>query len=380
MRTIAHLDLDTFFVSVERLINSSLIGKPVIVGGGSDRGVVAACSYEARKYGVHSAMPMKMAKYLCPDAIYVRGDFDQYGKYSSMVTEIISEKAPLFEKASIDEHYIDLTGMDRFFGCLKWTHELRERIIKETGLPVSFGMSVNKTVSKIATDEIKPNGEIEIPDEKVKPFLFPLPVNKIPMIGQKTSHLLRSMGIKTVGTLAEMPVEMLFKVFGENGLTIWERANGIDFTPVVPYHDQKSISSETTFEQDTTDLRVLNDTLTTLVSNVAFELRKQNRVACTLSVKIRYANFDTHTSQTKLHLCSSDHILIPKAKELFKKLYDRRMLIRLVGVKLSNLVNGYQQINLLEDTTELINLYQALDRMNRRFGTGSVKRASAIPI
>jgi DNA polymerase-4 len=380
MRTIAHLDLDTFFVSVERLINTSLIGKPVIVGGGSDRGVVAACSYEARKYGVHSAMPMKMAKYLCPDAIYVRGDYDQYSKYSAMVTEVIAEKAPLFEKASIDEHYIDLTGMDRFFGCLKWTHELRERIIKETGLPVSFGMSVNKCVSKIATDEIKPNGEIEIPQEKVKPFLYPLPVNKVPMIGQKTSHLLRSMGIKTVGTLAEIPVEMLYKVLGENGMTIWERANGIDNTPVVPYHDQKSISSETTFERDTTDMRFLNDTLTTLVSNVAFELRKQNRVASTITVKIRYSNFDTHTAQTKVYLSSSDHVLIPKAKELFKKLYDRRMLIRLVGVKLTNLVSGYQQINLLEDTTELINLYQSLDRMNKRYGNGAVKRASAISI
>ena len=380
MRTIAHLDLDTFFVSVERLINSSLVGKPVIVGGGSDRGVVSACSYEARKYGVHSAMPMKMAKYLCPDAIYVKGDYDQYSKYSAMVTEVIAEKSPLFEKASIDEHYIDLTGMDRFFGCLKWTHELRERIIKETGLPVSFGMSVNKCVSKIATDEIKPNGEIEIPSEKVKPFLSPLPVNKVPMIGQKTSHLLRSMGIKTVGTLAEMPVELLCKVFGENGYTIWQRANGIDNTPVVPYTDQKSISSETTFEQDTTDMRFLNDTLTTLVSNVAFELRKQNRVASTITVKIRYSNFDTHTAQTKVYLSSSDHVLIPKAKELFKKLYDRRMLIRLVGVKLTNLVSGYQQINLLEDTAELINLYQALDRMNKRYGNGAVKRASAIPI
>ncbi|MCK5221646.1 MAG: DNA polymerase IV, partial [Candidatus Aminicenantes bacterium] len=193
-RCIVHLDLDTFFVSVERLINRDLIGKPVIIGGTSDRGVVASCSYEARQFGVHSAMPMKMARVLCDHAIVVRGDTDQYSKYSKMVTEVISERAPVYEKASIDEHYLDITGMDRFFGCMRWTHELRQRIIKESGLPISCGVSVNKTVSKIATGEAKPNGEIEIPDQQVKRFLSPLSIRKIPMIGSRTFHLLRSMG------------------------------------------------------------------------------------------------------------------------------------------------------------------------------------------
>jgi DNA polymerase-4 len=197
-RSILHLDLDTFFVSVERLKNSRLTGKPVIIGGMSDRGVVSSCSYEARKYGVNSAMPMKMARIMCPEAIIIRGDMELYSNYSNMITEIIDERAPLYEKSSVDEHFIDISGMDRFYGCCKWSHELREYIIKETGLPVSAGLSVNKTVSKIATGEAKPNGEIEVMKETVLPFLDPLSISKIPMIGPKTYHLLRSMGIATI--------------------------------------------------------------------------------------------------------------------------------------------------------------------------------------
>ena len=202
--TIVHMDLDTFFVAVERLMNSKLVGKPVIVGGFSDRSVVSSCSYEARKFGVHSAMPMKMARMLCPDAIVVRGDMEQYTKYSGMVTDVIAESAPVYEKASIDEHYLDITGMDRFFGSMKWTHELRQRIISETGLPISLGLSVNKTVCKIATGEAKPNGELEIPVERVIPFLGPLSISKIPGIGEKTYRLLRSMGIATIDTLGHL--------------------------------------------------------------------------------------------------------------------------------------------------------------------------------
>ena len=190
-RSVLHLDLDTFFVPVERLKNNRLNGKPVIIGGMSDRGVVSSCSYEARKYGVSSAMPMKLARNMCPDAIVIRGDMELYSNYSNIVTGIIAERAPLYEKSSVDEHYIDLTGMDRFYGCYKWAHELRQYIIKETGLPISIGLSVNKTVSKIATGEAKPNGEREVRKEVVLPFLDPLSIKKIPMIGQKTYHILR---------------------------------------------------------------------------------------------------------------------------------------------------------------------------------------------
>ena len=374
-RTIVHMDLDTFFVAVERLMNSQLIGKPVIVGGFSDRSVVASCSYEARTYGVHSAMPMKMARMLCPDAIVVRGDMEQYTRYSNMVTDVIAESAPLYEKASIDEHYLDITGMDRFFGSMKWTHELRQRIIRETGLPISLGLSVNKTVCKIATGVAKPNGELEIPVERVIPFLGPLSISKIPGIGEKTYRLLRSMGIATIDTLGHMPPEMMEKVLGQNGLVIWKKANGIDTTPVIPYSERKSISTETTFEQDTIDIHMINELLVRMVEKIAFTLRKKQKLTSCITLKIRYSNFDTHTVQQRIGYTSFDHVLIPLAKELFRKLYQRRMLIRLVGVRFSHLVTGVQQIDLFDQTPELINLYQAMDRMRLRYGRDAVFRA-----
>ncbi|MFA5971499.1 MAG: DNA polymerase IV [Lentimicrobiaceae bacterium] len=377
-RTIVHMDLDTFFVAVERLMNSSLIGKPVIVGGFSDRSVVASCSYEARTYGVHSAMPMKMARMLCPDATIVRGDMEQYTKYSNLVTDVIAESAPVYEKASIDEHYLDITGMDRFFGSMKWTHELRQRIISETGLPISLGLSVNKTVCKIATGEAKPNGELEIPVERVIHFLGPLSISKIPGIGEKTYRLLRSMGIASIDTLGHMPPEMMEKVLGQNGLIIWKKANGIDTTPVIPYSERKSISTETTFEQDTIDIHMINELLVRMVEKIAFTLRKKQKLTSCVTLKIRYSNFDTHTVQQRIGYTSFDHVLIPIAKELFRKLYQRRMRIRLVGVKFSYLVTGVQQIDLFDQTPELITLYQAVDRMRLRYGRDAVFRAVGV--
>ncbi len=372
---ITHLDLDTFFVSVERLINSSLNGKPVIIGGASDRGVVASCSYEARQFGVHSAMPMRMARILCPDATFVRGDMELYSKYSGMVTDVIAEKAPVYEKASVDEHYIDITGMDRFFGCMQWTRELRQSIIRETGLPVSLGLSVNKTVAKIATGEAKPNGEKEVPGMLVKPFLHPLSIKKIPMIGDKTYHMLRSMGIATIGTLSMIPLEMMEKVLGKNGIILWKKANGIDQAPVQPYSEQKSISAERTFDQDTTDVAMLNEKLVCMVERIAFDLRKEQKLTSCVTVKIRYSNFDTHTLQKRIPYTSFDHKLIGVAKELFQRLYQRRMLIRLIGVRFSHLIQGTEQLNLFEDTSESMRLYQTLDRLKKRYGKGAVIRA-----
>ncbi len=369
------MDLDSFFVSVERILNSDLNGKPVIIGGTSDRGVVAACSYEARKFGVHSAMPMKTARNLCPQAIYVRGDYDQYTKHSGIVTQIISDAVPQYEKASIDEHYIDITGMDKFFGCLKWTQELRQRIIKESGLPISFGLSVNKVVSKIATDESKPNGEKYVPFELVQPFLDPLPINKMPMVGEKTAYKLRTMGIHTIETIRKMPLPLMQKLLGEHGLSIWEKANGIDNSPVEPYTERKSISEETTFEQDTIDIKMIEDKMVYMLENLTYQLRKSNKLAGCIVVKIRYSNFDTYTQQMRVFYTSADHILLPKIKEIFTKLYDRRMSIRLIGVKLTNLVSGHHQINLFEDTSELVNLYQALDKVKKRFGDSAIMRA-----
>jgi len=377
-RHIIHLDLDTFFVSVERLLNPKLNGLPVLIGGTSDRGVVASCSYEARQYGVHSAMPMKTARLLCRDAIIVRGDMDMYTRYSRAVTQIIAEKSPVFEKASIDEHYIDITGMDRFFGCLKWTHELRQTIIRETGLPISVGLSVNKTVSKIATGEAKPNGELQVLQPDVQPFLGPLSVSKIPMIGEKTYRLLRSMGIVTISTLSMVPPEMMERVMGKNGTVIWQKANGIDNTPVQPYSEAKSVSTETTFDQDTIDIVRMKEILVKMVEKIAFELRDQQKLTACVTVKIRYSNFDTHTMQQNIPYTAFDHQLIPVVKDLFARLYQRRMLIRLIGVRFSRLIPGNPQLNMFEDSAELINLYQALDKVRRKYGVQAVRRAVAL--
>jgi len=377
-RIIAHFDLDAFFVSVERLKNSKLQGKPVVIGGTSDRGVVAGCSYEAREFGVHSAMPMKMVRNLCPDALVIRGDMELYSKYSHLVTDIIAEKAPVYEKASIDEHYIDITGMDRFFGCLAWTKELRNDIINNTGLPVSFGLSVNKTISKIAAGEAKPNGELEIPGKKVKSFIFPLSIRKIPMIGNKTFHLLRSMGVSTIETLSGIPVDMMERLLGKNGIVIWKKANGIDTTPVIRYSERKSISTERTFEKDSTDIIKLNQILVAMVEKITYELRKKQKLTSCVTVKIRYSNFDTHTLQKRISYTSFDHVLIETARELFGRLYYRRMLVRLIGVCFSHLVNGVQQLNMFEDTQEMVRLYLTMDKLRNRFGKYAIRRAVGV--
>ena len=377
-RNIVHLDLDTFFVSVERLLNSNLVGKPIIIGGTSDRGVVASCSYESRKFGVSSAMPMKMARHLCPQAIVVRGDMDKYSRYSDLVTAVIADSAPVYEKASIDEHYLDITGMDRFFGCYKWSKELRERIIRETGLPISFGLSVNKTVSKIATGEAKPNGVIEIQESLVKPFLNPLSIKKMPGIGDKTYRSLRTMGIDTIGTLSLIPLDVMVRVLGQNGSDIWKKSNGIDQTPVKPYSTRKSIGTEHTFDKDVIDMQYLNQVIIAMVEKLGYELRKSQRLTSCITVKIRYSNFDTHTQQKRIAYTSFDHHIIEVAQELFKKVYNRRMRIRLIGVKFSYLIHGTQQLDLFDNTPKLVNLYQACDNMRNRYGFDAVKRSVAM--
>lgn len=374
-RSVAHIDLDSFFVSVERLQNPQLIGKPVLVGGTGDRGVVASCSYEARTYGIHSAMPMKMARQLCPDAIIVRGDTSRYSYYSGMVTDIIQESVPLYEKTSIDEFYMDLTGMDRFFGCYKLATEIRQRIIRETGLPISFAMSSNKTVSKVGTGEAKPNGQKEIPFGTEKQFLAPLSVKKIPMVGDKTYQLLRSMGVMWIRTLQEMPVELIEQVLGQNGTVIWRKANGIDNTPIEPYSEQKSMSTEQTFERDTIDVKALKAVLVSMTEKLAYQLRSQEKLTACVTVKIRYSDFNTYTQQMRIPYTSLDHVLIAKVQELFDKLYQKRMLIRLIGVKFSHLVQGSYQYNLFDDTEEQLKLLEAMDRIRRRFGKDSVLRA-----
>lgn len=376
MRTIVHMDLDSFFVSVELLKHPELRGKPLIIGGNGDRGVVSSCSYEARRFGVHSAMSSKMARILCPQAIFLRGDMDSYSRHSRVVTEMIAEKAPLYEKASIDEFYLDVSGMDRFFGCYKWTGELRQWITKETGLPLSFGLSVNKTVSKVATNEAKPNGQMQIDWGDEKQFLSPLPVGKIPMIGKKTVQTLKNLGVSKVGTLAAMPPEMLESMFGKHGVFMWQRSNGIDHTPIVPHSDRKSISSEETFHVDSTDIKMMKALLCKMVEELGYTLRSQSFLAGCVTVKIRYANFDTHTRQISIPFSASDSTLLKVANEIFDKLYNRRMLVRLLGVKLSDLVRGNYQISLFENPKRTINLYQAMDKIRNKYGVKAIGRVS----
>lgn len=377
-RQIVHMDLDTFFVSCERLLDSRLMGKPVLIGGTTDRGVVASCSYEARRFGIHSAMPMKLAKQLCPEAVVLRGDAGTYSKFSEMVTEVIKENVPLYEKSSVDEFYIDLSGMDKYYGSIKLASELRQRIIKEIGLPISFGLSINKTVSKIATGEAKPNNQIEIFQGTEKMFLSPLSVNKIPMVGEKTYRQLCDLGIKHIKTIQEMPVEMMTKVFGKNGQTIWKKANGIDNTPVEQYVERKSISTERSFDRDTTDVKKLEGIIIAMAENLAFQLRRGNKLTACVSFKIRYSDFQTYSSQQKIPYTSADHKIIPVILELFKKLYQRRLLVRMVGVKFSHLVSGNYQINLFDDSEKIINLYQAMDKMRERYGDRAVMRAAGM--
>lgn len=377
-RSILHMDLDAFFVSVECLRDSRLKNKPLIIGGKSDRGVVAACSYETRRFGVHSAMPMRLALQLCPDAIVISGDAEAYSRYSSMVTEIIREKAPLFEKSSIDEFYLDLTGMDRFFGCFKWSIELREKIMKETHLPISMGLAVNKLVSKVATGECKPNGKRQVERGLEEAFLSPLSIRKIPMIGKKTSDFFYEMGITKVKTLREMPVQMLEATFGKNGRVIWNKAHGIDNTPVIPYSERKSISTESTFDSDSIDVKRMRSILTAMVEKLAFQLRSEQKLCACIAVKIRYSDFETTSRQINISYTSSDKVLIKNTLDLFGKLYNRRVLVRLIGVRLSKLVHGNYQINLFEDTQEEICLFEAMDKMKRKYGAGTLMRASTL--
>ncbi|WP_242131121.1 DNA polymerase IV [Aestuariivivens marinum] len=375
---ILHLDLDTFFVSCERLIDSSLKFRPILVGGTGDRGVVAACSYETRKFGVHSGISMKVARRLCPEAVVIRGNAGTYTKYSKTVTEIIKNRVPVFEKASVDEFYADLSGMDKFFGSYKFASELRQTIIRETGLPISFGLSANKVVSKIATGEAKPNNQMRIDHGFEKPFLAPLSIRKIPSVGDKTYQVLRNLGIDKVKVVQEMPLEMMVSVLGENGRTIWRRALGIDNSPIIPYYERKSISTERTFGKDTIDMIKLRTTIFAMAENLAFQLRRGDKLTSCIAVKIRYSDFNTYTKQVKVPYTSADHVIIPKALELFDKLYERRLLIRLVGVRFSSLVSGNYQINLFDDTEEMLRLYGAMDRIRNRFGEHSLQRAAAI--
>jgi DNA polymerase-4 len=377
-RYIAHFDLDSFFVSVEVLNDPSLKGKPVIVGGSRERGVVAACSYEARKFGVHSAMPMKKAMQLCPHAILVRGTRGEYSKFSRWVTEIIAAKAPLFEKASIDEFYIDLTGMDKFFDPFQWTIDLRQEIIDKTQLPISFGLASNKLIAKIATDEAKPNGYLFVQPGMEKEFLAPLPVKKIPGVGESTFITLKEMGIKLIGDIVKQPVEELEKRLGKWGVDLWQKSQGLHYSEVHPYHEAKSISTENTFQENTNNVEFLLSELVRMTEKVAHELRQDEMIAGCIAVKIRYPNFETTSRQTTINYTFSDDELIPVAIDLFHKLYRKGTPVRLLGVRLSELTNHAIQGSLFENREKKTNLYKAIDDVKNKFGKNFLQKGRTI--
>lgn len=372
-RMIAHFDLDAFFVSVERLYNPAYIGVPLIVGG-KDRGVVSTCSYEARLFGVHSAMPIQQAKRLCPNGIFITGSRGAYSHYSRMVTQIIADKAPLFEKASIDEFYIDLTGMDRFFDPVQWTIDLRQQIIDETKLPISFGLSSNKMVAKIATDAAKPNGYLHVPFGMEKEFLAPMSVGKIPGVGKNTQQTLEAIGIKTIHQITETPIPVLEKALGKYGAELWNKAHGIHDTPVSSYHEAKSISTERTFEENILDVDRLMSELVTMTERVGFELRQDNKMTGCIAIKIRYPNFETHSKQIAIPYTYYDDEILPIAKDLFHQLYKKGTPVRLMGIRLTELTNQAQQTNLFYSTEKKSDLYKAIDDVKNKFGKLAVKR------
>ncbi len=377
-RHIAHFDLDAFFVSVECLQNPLLKGKPLIVGGHSVRGVVSACSYEARKFGVQSAMPVMQALKLCPQATVIKGSYHLYSYYSRLVTTIIAGKVPLFEKASIDEFYIDLTGMEKFFGVQQYTRELRATIIKETGLPISYGLATSKLVSKMATNEAKPNGYLEIPAGKETAFLWPLTVDKIPMVGKQTEHQLKSLGIYTIEQLAATPVAILEGHFGSWGISLSNKANGIDESLVEQHNEQKSISHENTFHEDSDNIIFLQNELVRLTEKTAFDLRDEKKLTGCITVKIKYANFERVTRQEVIDYTALDDVLLTKVKDIFGKLYRKGEKVRLLGVRFSQLIPFTMQMNLFDNAEEKLQLYKTVDKIKNDFGKDAITKATNV--
>jgi DNA polymerase-4 len=379
VRHIAHFDLDAFFVSVEILKDPSLKGKPIIVGGDGQRGIVAACSYEARKYGIQSAMPAISAKRLCPLAIFLRGSYHDYSHYSRCVTQIIADAVPVYEKASVDEFYIDMTGMDRFFGVSQYTRELREKIIHETGLPISYGLSTSKLVSKMATNEAKPNGYLEVAPGKETEFLWPLTVDKIPGVGKQTQIQLHNLGIFTIEQIAKTNIDQLEFHFGKWGKNLWEKSYGISGSPVEHYSEQKSISHENTFDADFADINFLHRELVRLTEKTAYSLREEGKLTGCVTLKLRYADFTTVSKQEVIDYTALDNILIAKVKDLFGKLYKKGERVRLLGVRFSHLVPMTIQMNLFDDAVEKLELFKAVDTIKNQFGTDAIFKATSLP-
>lgn len=324
-------------------------------------------------------MPMRTAMKLCPQAITMYGNHAEYSKYSRWVTDIIASKVPLFEKASVDEFYCDLTGMDKYFGISKYTQELRNTIMKETGLPISCGLSTAKFISKMATNEAKPNGFLEVLPGKETTFLWPLPIERINGVGKQTEQVLKTFGLYLIKDVADIPLDILEKYIGPSMAgSLKRKAMGIGSTAISTDWEQKSISHENTFHENITDLNFLHGELVRLTEKTAYGLRQDEKIAGCVTVKIRYDDFETITRQEVIDYTSLDDRLIAKALDIFKKSYQSGRPVRLIGVRFSNLIPFSLQMELFENNAEKLNLYKTVDTIKNRFGSKIVKKASTL--
>src|SRR3989442_840372 len=376
--SILHVDMDAFFVSVELLERPEPRGKPVVVGGRPDqRGVVSAASYEARKHGIHSAMPLRTAGRLCPHAVFLDGHHEKYGEWSDRVATILAKFPPIVEMVSIDEAYLDLSGTERLHGPpLAAADKLLRTITQTTSLPCSGGLAATRLVAKVASDQAKPRGLVWVPAGSEQRFLAPLPVRKIPGIGEVTERALRALGIETVEQIAAVPQEQLEKIFGQWGEALYRKARGGDSYEFVIDAEPRSISHNHTFGEDTDDLNEMATMLSHLSQKACKRLREAGLAARTLTLTIRYAGFETHTrAKTLAEPTQLDGDIYAVFQELFRKHRDAKRKVRLLGVSLSGLTHGNEQLDLLdaERRAKLEKLTSATDRLRDRFGFGKLQ-------
>ena len=385
VRCILHIDMDAFFVSVEQVRDPSLKGKPVIVGGDPNgrRGVVAAASYEARQYGIHSAQPISRAKRLCPHAIFLRGTHGLYSDFSKRIFDILNHYSPLVEPMSLDEAYVDLTGCERLHGPSSETAmRIHDEIKNRVGINASVGMGSNKLMAKIASGMAKPNGFLRILPGYEAAFLAPFPIGRIPGIGPKSVEEFHRRGIRSVRELAALPLDLLEEAHGEWGQRLYQKARGISHSPVWKRDDTRSISRETTLDRDSSDPVFVESKLSWLVEKAASQLREEGLRARCVSLKLRDSNFKTVTrSFTLKEATCEDHVIFDRVAGLFRKQFERTMRVRLVGVALTSLISGSpQQIELFGDmdTKQGQKLYEGIDRIRDKYGFRSIIRGSSV--
>jgi len=383
-RQIAHMDLDTFFVSVERLLDKKLENKPVIIGGTPfQRGVVSGCSKEARTFGIHSAMPLRHAFCLCPEAIFLRGNYVHYAEYSKLVQEIISEISPLTEKSSVDEFYLDLSGCERLRGNIfDWAKEIQHNVTGETQLPISFGLGSNKLIAKVATTEVAKKNEakaFKVDSGSEASFLAPLPIRSLPSIGEVTEETLITYGMHHIGQIARTSVQLMQRLFGKTGKRLYEYANGIDLTPVIAQREQVTRSRAKTFAEDTFDVNVILSTLHSLATDLAEELRSDMVMAQKVSLTLRYEDFQTITKQRSVSYTNSTQEIYRTVEKLLRVAWTRRNRIRLIGVGAQDFIDDLQQLYLFDSASEEKKeqkIDSVLDTINRKYGNQSIIYAS----